>query len=407
MGEVVEWFDFMVYLSLAPVLAKVFFPPGSQSSLLVTLGIFGAAFLARPVGAVLFGQMGDRFGRKRALIVSALLMALAKLVEGLLPTYAMAGYLTPVIFVFARIVSGFSLGGEFTGTSVLLFESAPAGRRGLTTSLANIMGGLGIFLASALVSFLTANLSPAAMESWGWRVPFFAGSLIALLALVIRAWVPESPLFQELQRQQKLLRAPLRRSLRSQPRAVLLTFALAGFAALSYYLVVAFVPTYLTSFAKVDHATAMQVATLASAFNVVFIAIPAWASDQFGRKPVLVTGCLGFLILSYPLYILLSSGRMAAMVTAALGFVALATCFMGPGMTSAMEHFPTDVRFSGFAFGYNVGAGLLGGTTPLAAGWLIHATGSLKSPSVFLMAASAILLVICLKQRETFRDAVK
>jgi MFS transporter, MHS family, proline/betaine transporter len=181
----------MVYLSLAPVLARVFFPAASQSSLLVTLAIFGAAFLARPFGAILFGHLGDRFGRKRALVASALLMGLAKLAEGLLPSYATIGYLAPAVFLFARILSGVSLGGEFTGTFVMLFESAEAGRRGITTSLANVMGGLGVFLASALVAILTTHLSPTAMESWGWRVPFFAGALIAAVALIIRTSVPE------------------------------------------------------------------------------------------------------------------------------------------------------------------------------------------------------------------------
>lgn len=166
-GEVVVWFDFMVYLSLAPVLAKVIFAPNDSSSLVMTLGIFGAAFLARPIGAILFGHLGDRFGRKRALVTSALLMALAKMVEGLLPTYSTAGHLAPAIFLVARIASGFSLGGEFTGTAVMLFESTQPGRRGLTTSLANIMGGVGVFLVSGLVGLLTINLSPAVMESWG------------------------------------------------------------------------------------------------------------------------------------------------------------------------------------------------------------------------------------------------
>jgi MFS transporter, MHS family, proline/betaine transporter len=402
-GEVVEWFDFMVYLSLAPILAKVIFAPDNSSSLVMTLGIFGAAFLARPIGAILFGHLGDRYGRKRALVTSALLMALAKLVEGLLPTYTTAGHLAPAVFLVARIFSGFSLGGEFTGTAVMLFESAQTRRRGLTTSLANIMGGVGVFLASALVGLLTMNLSPAAMESWGWRVPFFAGSLVGLVALGIRARVPETPLFEKLQSKGETVRMPLGESLRRQPRAILLTFALAGFNALSYYLVVAFVPTYLVSFVKIEHPAAMHIATVASAFNVAFIGIPAWLSDIVGRKPVLIIGSLGFLILTYPLYLLLSSGNMASMLMAALGFVALATFFMGPAIAAAMEHFPTVVRFSGFAFGYNIGAGLFGGTTPLVATWLIQMTGSLYAPSASLIAASAIVLIVCLRLRETFR----
>ena len=402
-GEVVEWFDFMVYLSLAPVLARVFFSAGSRSSLLATLGIFATAFLARPIGAVLFGQLGDRVGRKRALMVSALLMAVAKLIEGLLPTYAMIGFVAPAVFLLARILSGISLGGEFTGTFVMLFESAREGRRGLTTSIANVMAGIGVLLASGLVAVLTTFLSKESMESWGWRVPFLAGSLIALVALAIRTQVRETPLFEELQSQGKTLRSPLRDALRRQPGAVRVAFAMAAFNALSYYLVVAFVPAYLESFVKVDHATAMLVATVASAFNVAFIVIPAWISDAVGRKPVLIAGCTGFLFLSYPLYALLASGHFASMLVAALGFVMLTACFMGPAMAAAMEHFSTEVRFSGFALGYNAGAGLLGGVTPVVTGWLIHTTGILTAPSYYLMAASAILLLVSCRLKETFR----
>jgi MHS family proline/betaine transporter-like MFS transporter len=346
-GEVVEWFDFMVYLSLAPILARVFFPAESKWSLLITLGIFGSAFLARPIEALIFGRLGDRVGRKHALMASAFLMAAAKLIEGLLPTYATIGFFAPAVFVLARIISGISLGGEYTGTFVMLFESAPAGRRGLTTSLANVMGGTGVFLASGLVAMLIASMSKESMESWGWRVPFFAGSLIALTALAIRTHVSETPLFQELRSKGETLRSPLRESVRR--RAILITFAMAAFNVLSYYLVVAFVPTYLESFVKVDHATATLVATIASAFNVVFIAIPAWISDFAGRKPVLLAGCLGFLFLGYPLYVLLASGVLISMLVAALAFVILCACFMGPAMTAAMENFSTEVRFSGFA----------------------------------------------------------
>jgi MFS transporter, MHS family, proline/betaine transporter len=372
----------MVYLSLAPILARVLFSPGDgRLSLLTTLGIFAAAFLARPIGALLFGQLGDRVGRKRALLASALLMAFAKLIEGLLPTYATIGFLAPMVFLIARIISGISLGGEYTGTFIMLFESAPPGRRGLTTSLANVMGGAGVFLASSLVALLIASLSKESMESWGWRVPFFTGSLIALIALAIRTKVSETPLFEEVRSKGETLRSPLRESVRRQSRAILITFAMAAFNALSYYLVVAFVPTYLESFVKVDHGTAMLVATVASAFNVVFIAIPGWISDFVGRKPVLIAGCLGFLFLGYPLYVLLASGVLVAMLIAALAFVILCSCFMGPAMTAAMENFSTEVRFSGFALGYNVGAGFLGGVTPFVAGWLIHSTSALAAPS--------------------------
>jgi MHS family proline/betaine transporter-like MFS transporter len=219
-------------------------------------------------------------------------------------------------------------------------------------------------------------------------------------ALATRTQVRETPLFNELLSDGKTVRSPLREGLRHQWRAVLLPFAMAAFRVLSYYLVVAFVPVYLVSFVKIDHAAAMRVGTVASAFNVAFIAIPAWVSDKIGRKPVLIAGGIGFLLLSYPFYILLSSKSMVSMLVAAVGPVVLAACFMGPAMTAALEHFSTAVRFSGFPFGYNVGSGLFGGTTPLVAGWLIHAAGALISPSYYIMAASAISLGLCFRLRE-------
>ncbi|MCK5089615.1 MAG: MFS transporter, partial [Hyphomicrobiaceae bacterium] len=176
-GEIVEWFDFMIYLSLVPILARVFFgETHTKTHLFAILGIFAAGYLARPHGAILFGRLGDRFGRKRALIVSALVMTGAKLVEGSLPTYDDIGIAAAVLFVAARLCSGFSLGGEFAGTLVMLFETATPRHRALTTSLANMMASGGVLLAAGLVTALIALLTPEEMQAWGWRIPFFVGS---------------------------------------------------------------------------------------------------------------------------------------------------------------------------------------------------------------------------------------
>ncbi len=403
-GEVVEWFDFMIYLALAPILAKVFFPTGDPlTSLFATLGIFAAAYLARPLGAIVFGGLGDRVGRKATLVISALVMAIAKLIEGSLPSYDAVGIAAPILFVLARMLSGLSLGGEFTGTFIMLFETAKPGQRAMMTSLGNVMSGIGVLLASGLVALLVGALSAEAMQDWGWRIPFYAGALVCFAALAIRLWVRETPPFRRLQERGEVVKRPLIEAVRRQPRGIALTFAMSGFNALTYYLVIAFVATFLQSDVGMDHATALTITTAAALFNVVFIPIPGWISDRIGRRPVLIFACLFFAIFGYPLFTMLASGAFVPTLIAALIFVIPAGCFMGPSNAATAEHLPTRLRYSAFALGYNIGTGLFGGFTPLIAIWLIHATGSNVAPSVYLIAAALVMLVVTWRLRETYR----
>jgi len=403
-GEIVEWFDFMIYLTLAPILARVFFGEAdSKTHLLATLGIFAAAYLARPLGAVLFGRLGDRIGRKRALIVSALVMSAAKLFEGSLPTYDDIGIAAAVLFLVARLLSGFSLGGEFTGTLVMLFETGTPRHRALTTSLANMMAGTGVLLASGLVTALTALLPSEDMIAWGWRIPFYVGSLVGLIALAIRMKVQETPLFEQAKETGSLSPAPVIEALKEQPRGVAVAFAMSSFNALTYYLVIAFVPTYLQSFVGMDHVTALTITTIAAFFNLLVIPFPAAISDHIGRRPVLLAAAVAFIVLGFPLFSMLASDVFRTTLAAALMFVIPAACFMGPANTTAVEHLPTRVRFSGFALGYNAGAAIFGGTTPLIAALLIHATGWLLAPAAYLVVAAIVILIVCWRLKETYQ----
>ena len=397
----------MIYLSLAPILAKVFFPSSDgRTSLFATLGVFAAAYLARPLGSLLFGRIGDRSGRKHALVASALVMSAAKLFEGSLPSYDTIGITAAALFVIARMVSGFSIGGEFTGTYIMLFETGRSGQRALTTSLANVMAGTGILLASGLITLLLALLTGQQMQAWGWRIPFFVGSLVGLIALAIRLRVQETPLFEQLRAQESVAKAPLTEALREQPRAILIAFAMSSYVAVSYYLVVAFVPTYLQSFVGMDHVDALTISTLAGLLNIVVIPFPAWASDRFGRKPVMIAASGAFALLGYPLFLLLASGDFATTLAGALLFVTLAAGFVGAANTAAVERFPTRVRYSGFALGYNVGAAIFGGMTPLVAAGLIHSTGSNLAPAWYLILASIAILTMIWRLRETYRIGI-
>jgi MHS family proline/betaine transporter-like MFS transporter len=403
-GEIVEWFDFMIYLSLVPILARVFFgETHTKTHLFAILGIFAAGYLARPHGAILFGRLGDRFGRKRALIVSALVMTGAKLVEGSLPTYDDIGIAAAVLFVVARLCSGFSLGGEFAGTLVMLFETATPRHRALTTSLANMMAGGGVLLAAGLVTALIALLTPEEMQAWGWRIPFFVGSGVGLVALAFRLWVPETPMFEEVKEEGLRARTPVKEAVKEDTGGAAVAFAMSSFIALSYFLVIAFLPTYLQSFVGMDHVSALTITTIATVLSIVVIPISGLASDHVGRKLVLIATSLAFIVLSVPLFWLLASDQFWLALAGALVLVVPAACFMAPAYTTAVEHLPTQVRFSGFALGYNVGAAIFGGTAPLIAAWLIHSTGSLTAPAGYLVLAAIAILIVCWRLKETYR----
>ena len=403
-GEIVEWFDFMIYLSLVPILARVFFgETHTKTHLFAILGIFAAGYLARPHGAILFGRLGDRFGRKRALIVSALVMTGAKLVEGSLPTYDDIGIAAAMLFVAARLCSGFSLGGEFAGTLVMLFETATPRHRALTTSLANMMASGGVLLAAGLVTALIALLTPEEMQAWGWRIPFFVGSGVGLVALAFRLWVPETPMFEEVKEEGLQARTPVKEAVKEDTGAAAVAFAMSSFIALSYFLVIAFLPTYLQSFVGMDHVSALTITTIATVLSIVVIPISGLVSDNVGRKPVLIATSLAFIVLSVPLFWLLASDQFWLALAGALMLVVPAACFMAPAYTTAVEHLPTRVRFSGFALGYNIGAAIFGGTAPLIAAWLIHSTGWLTAPAGYLVLAAIVILIVCWRLKETYR----
>jgi MHS family proline/betaine transporter-like MFS transporter len=406
-GEIVEWFDFMIYLSLVPILARVFFgETHAKAHLFAILGIFAAAYLARPHGAILFGRLGDRLGRKRALIVSAVVMSVAKLVEGSLPTYDDIGIAAAILFVLARLFSGFSLGGEFAGTIVMLFETATPRHRALTTSLASMMAGGGVLLAAGLVTALIALLSAEDMQAWGWRIPFFVGSGVGLIALAFRLWVPETPMFEEVEEEGLRARKPLKEAVKDDTSGAAVAFAMSSFTALSYYLVIAFLPTYLQSFVGMDHVSALTITTIATVLSIAVIPISGLVSDNVGRKPVLISSSLAFIVLSISQFWMLASGQFWLTLAGALVLVVPVACFMAPAHTTAMEHLPTRVRYSGFALGYNAGAAIFGGTTPLIAAWLIHGTGWLTAPAGYLVLAATIILIVCWRLKETYQIEV-
>jgi MFS transporter, MHS family, proline/betaine transporter len=399
-GTVVEWYDFTLYLYLAPVLTRVFFG-GSEESLLYTFGVFAAAYGMRPIGAMVFGNLGDKIGRKNSLVVSAVLMAVAMFLTAMIPSRDSIGLTAPILLFALRCVMGFSVGGEYTGILVYLLESARRQRRGYATSWAAANSEIGTLLSVGISTLLIAILSQSQMDAWGWRVTFVVGGFLALTMLFLRRHLDETSSFERLKEQGETSKSPLKDVIRHQPRAVRAAFVIGSVSSVAYYLNVTYVPTFLTEEVKIAGASSLIVATVAAL--VVLIVTPPigiW-SDRTGRRPLLIGFTLA-LIVSTPLLFALMSVQSTVAAFAGVVLIAIPAAAITSVSASAMpEQFAAPGRFSGLAIGFNVSTSIFGGFTPLIATGLIQLTGWKPAPGVYLAVVCLVLLPLVRKTRET------
>ncbi|MEM9513396.1 MAG: MFS transporter [Actinomycetota bacterium] len=403
-GTIVEWYDFSLYVYLAPVYARVFFgADGDDSSgLIATFMVFGVAYLARPLGAAFFGSLGDRVGRKLSLTASASIMAGALLVNGLLPSEASIGVAAAVLLTLTRLAMGFAVGGEYSGILVYLTEVADDRRRGFVASWSPATAGLGSLLAVGVSALVTTSMSEEALDSWGWRIPLFIGAGLAVAVLALRRQLGETDAFEAIATARHTSRRPLRDALRTARGAVLLAFALSAVGSLSYYLNIVFVPTYLGSYEGVSASAALRWSTIATAVMLVTTPVFGLLSDRFGRRASLTSLGLAIALTTVPLYAWLGNNALQAVVVAS----ALAVTAGGWSAVAAAaipEQLPGHVRFSGVALGYNVATAVFGGFTPLVATVLIEVTGSGSAPAVGCALFGLAGAVLAWTMRETAR----
>jgi MHS family proline/betaine transporter-like MFS transporter len=397
-GNVLEWYDFALFGFFAPVISRLFFPSEDRlASLLATFGVFAIGFVMRPVGGAVFGHIGDRVGRKKALELSVILMAVPTTLVGVLPTYHRIGIAAPIILTLVRMLQGASVGGELIGSMSFLGEHSPAGRRGLLGSWTSCSATGGVLIGSAVAALVTRTLPHVALLAWGWRVPFLCGSLVGLAGLWLRRGIAESPRFSE---ETEVARSPVTEALRRDTRAILGTFGLASLMAVGFYLPFVWLSTWMAHINRPPLDDALTVNTIALAAFTALIPAGGMLSDRLGRKPVLVAGAGAFLVLTYPLFLLLSRGTFASALGAQLAFAVCGALFIGTCPAAFVEMFPTRTRYSGIAIGYNLAQAILGGTTPLIATWLIRATGNDRAPAFYLMIAAAVAGTVALTMED-------
>ncbi|MES2492503.1 MAG: MFS transporter [Pseudomonadota bacterium] len=398
-STIVEWYDFTLYLYLATVLSRVFFT--GEGSILVTLGGFAIAYLMRPVGAIVFGHIGDRHGRRPAMLVSMALMTASMLATALLPTHAQAGHLAGVLLLLIRCVMGFSVGGEYTGVVAYLLEGAPPERRGLITSLAAASSEVGALLAAGVAAVTVSSMSSEALEGWGWRIPFLIGAGLAAGILLARAVMRESPEFERQQALGTVPQNPLRHSLKHYRPAIFRGFAISALGSITYYVGITYVPIYLTSAGSLDEAGALWLATIAAVAVIVVTPLVGAASDRWGRKPVLVALAVLSAIAPIAMFWLMANSAQAA---ATLGAVVLAFIAGGVSAVAASataEQFPGEARLSGLAFGVTSATAIFGGLTPWIAQLLLERGGWSPVPGAMIAVVACAVLPVVVMMPET------
>ncbi len=407
-GNTLEWFDFAVYGYFVTTLSKLFFPSSDPiASLLAAYAAFGVGFFMRPVGSIVFGVYGDRYGRRRALSAVIFLMALSTLAIGLLPTYDQVGVAAPILLVVARLVQGLSAGGEWGGSTAYIVEYAPEGRRGFVGSWQQVSVGGGFLLGSLSGTVLSFALSPEALTSWGWRLPFLLGIVVGGVGAYLRWRLPDTPKYTQIEEHHEVAHAPLKEAVTTHLPETATAFGITLHNTAAYYISLLYMTGYFINVAKLPQPTAQLIGTICLAIFVALIPFTGRLSDRIGRRPLLMASCIGYAVLSYPLFVLGSSGSAPFAFVAQFVMIFFQSLYAGPCPAAYAELFPTRVRYTALSVGYNLAVALFGGFAPFIATWLIRETGNPLAPAFYVIAAAVITFVILTRIRETAFEPLK
>lgn len=410
LGNAFEWFDFAIYGLFAVMIAKLYFPSGNEfASMLLTLATFGVGFAVRPLGGVLLGLYGDRVGRKKALSLTIVLMSIGTGMIGILPTHEAIGIAAPILMVLARLIQGFSVGGEFSGATTMLVEFAPVNRRGFFGSFQMCSQALAFSLGALVAYLLTVNLAPQALELWGWRLPFLLGILIGPVGWLIRSTVDESPEFLAYASEVRSgkverVKTPLRTVFRDYPRAMLGTLGMSVVGTVSAYVFVFFLPIFAKKQLGMSASDVNLSTFIGTLVILVFCPLAGYLSDRIGRKAVLLPAIIAYSIVSYVLFKqLVDAPTFGALLTVQIGVSFFMSFFWGPTPIVLTEVFPVSVRSTGAAVTYNLAVLIFGGLAPFVNTWLVHVTGSNLAPIYYVQMSVVIGLIGVLMLPSTAR----
>ena len=408
LGNFIEWFDYASYSYLATVIALVFFPGEDRTvAVMSTFGVFALSFLVRPIGALFWGNMGDKKGRKWALSISILLMSGATFLIGCLPTYAMIGVGAPLLLLLLRMVQSFSAAGEYAGAATFIAEYAPTNHRGFYCSMVPASTAAGLLVGSLFASamFNIWGADSQFVTEWGWRIPFWLAGPLGYITHYIREHLEDSPVYEQMQNDLKAkgLKGedkPMRTLFKKHFKRLVISFGACVLNAVGFYAVLTYLPNYLETTLNYDPASASIITNIVLVVYIGFIFLSGRISDRLGRKKMLIAACVGFIVLTIPAFMLLSTMNFVIILVVELVMCLLLTINDGTLSSYLNETFPTDVRYSGFALSFNLANAIFGGSASYISFWLISVTGNNIAPAFYMVFIAVIALVAMVLSHE-------
>lgn len=414
LGNGLEWYDYAIYGHLAHTFAKLMFPQGDNaSSLILTYLTFAAGFLSRPLGAIFFGRLGDKFGRKKALVISMLMMAVPTGCIGLLPTYASIGIAAPILLLTLRIVQGLALGGAYSGSISYVVEHSPPDKRARIGSVIKLSLVIGFLSGSLVATLISSVLSEEAFQSWGWRIPFILGVGIGFVGYYIRHHGEESPVYEQAKKDGTLSQRPVRDAFSKHSGLMVSGFLMYLTVTVPFYMVAIYMISYSQDQLGLEGSKALLINSIAMASMLITIWPSAKMADRIGRKKVLMGAIIVMMLAIYPILTQMQAGSLLAgivghfwaILIGQVVFAMILGWYLAPIPATLVELYPTSIRYTGMSLAYNVCA-IVGGFTPSVAVWLIGRTHDNISVMFLTLAANALSLIALYRYKDRWREAL-
>lgn len=403
-GNALEWFDFILYAQFYKMIAKHFFPVSDMAEIMA-MAVFAAGFLGRPLGALVFGTIGDRFGRRIALIMGIVTMAVPTAAIGLLPSYEQIGITSTILLILMRMMQGFSLGGEFSTCIAYVVEHSPPSSRGFAGSTAFMSMCIGMLLGSGTSALMAYYMLPEDIMSWGWRMPFIAGLFIGIVGLYIRLKLAESPLYKAAKATKQLSSSPIKELFTGNWKELFIGIAIYITVTTPFFTLTVYIENFMKNLGYGAHDASITAMSILITMIVIF-PISAKFSDIFGRRFVLISGVLGIAICTLPTFWVLGDMNFNNAFAALIAYTIVVSWYMGPVPTVLVELFPTRVRLTGVALSYNVSAALFGGTAPMMAMLLQQWLDDKFAIAYYIMALAAFTLLVLRHYQESYKKSL-
>ena len=393
LGNTIEWFDFGLFMFMAPIIGAKFFPHESAGNATIeALIVFAAGFLCRPLGGIFFGYFGDTLGRVKTLRVSILMITISTFLIGIIPSYEDAGLIAPVLFIVLRLLQGLSIGGEYSGTMIYLAESAPRNKRGFTTSFAATGANLGFLLATLTLMLLHFIFSEETIQNWAWRSPFILIGLLGSVIIYYRFRLSETRVYSKLKKNDLIESSPFITAIKFAPCQLLKILGLTCMGSTFYYVFFGYMPTYLEHYIGLSLTGALAIECVLLFAMLFTVPIAGICGDYFTRKKILLITSIAVMLLVLPCFYLLQT-KSLLLVMLSLGIATiLSSLDQGNTLTATVENCPENIRYSGIAFSYNLGNALFGGTAPLIVSLLTENKG-LITPAYYLIFMAGISFI--------------